>query len=51
MWATDQKHFKSIAGKRKMTWAHSQTFGTYGHFLKMPTDQYASEIYKTIYIL
>lgn len=48
MWATDRKHFKSVAGKRKMKLAHSQTFGTYGHFFKMPTEQYASGTYKTI---
>lgn len=38
MWAIVQKHFKYVGGKMKMKLAHSQTFGTYGHFFKMPTE-------------
>lgn len=47
MWAIEHKHFKFIADKEMMNW-HSQTFGTYGHFFKIPREQYASGTYKTI---
>lgn len=49
--ATDQKPFKSLVSKGMMTLARSQTFGIYGHFFKVPREQYASRTYKTIYVL